>query len=240
MGGKCPFWLFVGLLSSDESVQSRSVCRTEKRVFFIVFVGISDIFLIFAPEIKTKKRMGHQEDIAKTESKIIVIRDIQVILDRDVAELYGVETKAINQAVKRNIEKFPPEYMFQLSKEEKQEVVTKCDHLGNLRYSRTLPNAFTEQGLYMLATILKSPLATEVTIAIIETFSKVREVSRAIAKVNDDAEKGIMPKEEEQGKIQNLMGEVLADNLPLKMRKMAFSLNLGFLKVSVETTRGKD
>ena len=69
---------------------------------------------------------------------------------------------------------------------------------------------------------------------------KVREVSRAIAKVNDDAEKGIMPKEEEQGKIQNLMGEVLADNLPLKMRKMAFSLNLGFLKVSVETTRGKD
>ena len=57
--------------------------------------------------------MGHQEDIAKTESKIIVIRDTQVILDRDVAELYGVETKAINQAVKRNIEKFPPEYMFQ-------------------------------------------------------------------------------------------------------------------------------
>ena len=113
-------------------------------MFFIVFIGVSDIFLIFAPKIKTKKRMGHQEDIAKTESKIIVIRDTQVILDRDVAELYGVETKAINQAVKRNIEKFPPEYMFQLSKEEKQEVVTKCDHLGNLRYSRTLPNAFTE------------------------------------------------------------------------------------------------
>ena len=81
--------------------------------------------------------MGHQEDIARTESKIIVVRDTQVILDRDVAELYGVETKAINQAVKRNLEKFPPEYMFQLSKEEKQEVVTNCDHLGNLRYSRT-------------------------------------------------------------------------------------------------------
>ena len=73
--------------------------------------------------------MGQKEDIVKTENKIIVIRDKQVILDRDVAELYGVETKAINQAVKRNIEKFPPEYMFQLSKEEKQEVVTKCDHL---------------------------------------------------------------------------------------------------------------
>ena len=69
MGGKCPFWLFVGLLSSDESVQSRSVCRTEKRVFFIVFVGFPDIFLIFAPENnnKTFKDMGQKEDIAKTE-----------------------------------------------------------------------------------------------------------------------------------------------------------------------------
>ena len=237
MGGKCPFWLFVGLLSSDESVQSRSVCRTEKRVFFIVFVGISDIFLIFAPKIKTKKRMGHQEDIAKTESKIIVIRDIQVILDRDVAELYGVETKAINQAVKRNIEKFPPEYMFQLSKEEKQEVVTKCDHLGNLRYSRTLPNAFTEQGLYMLATILKSPIATETTFAIIDTFTKLRKLARTMAKLNDEAEQGIVPDEAEQGKLQGMMNEVFADKLALKMRKFAFSINLGIAKLSIETTR---
>lgn len=91
----------------------------------------------------------------------------------------------------------------------------------------------------MLATILKSPLATEVTIAIIETFSKVREVSRAIAKVNDDAEKASCQRKKNRAN-SNLMGEVLADNLPLKMRKMAFSLNLGFLKVSVETTRGKD
>lgn len=207
------------------------------RVFFIVFVGISDIFLIFAPKFKTKKRMGHQEDIAKTESKIIVIRDTQVILDRDVAELYGVETKAINQAVKRNIEKFPPEYMFQLSKEEKQEVVTKCDHLGNLRYSRTLPNAFTEQGLYMLATILKSPIATETTFAIIDTFTKLRKLARTMAKLNDEAEQGIVPDEAEQGKLQGMMNEVFADKLPLKMRKFAFSINLGIAKLSIETTR---
>jgi soluble cytochrome b562 len=191
----------------------------------------------FAPKIKTKKRMGHQEDIAKTESKIIVIRDTQVILDRDVAELYGVETKAINQAVKRNIEKFPPEYMFQLSKEEKQEVVTKCDHLGNLRYSRTLPNAFTEQGLYMLATILKSPIATETTFAIIDTFTKLRKLARTMAKLNDEAEQGIVPDEAEQGKLQGMMNEVFADKLPLKMRKFAFSINLGIAKLSFETTR---
>lgn len=184
--------------------------------------------------------MGQKEDIIKTENKIIVIRDKQVILDRDVAELYGVETKRINEALKNNPDKFPDGYVITLNIKEKDELVENFDRFKTLKHSTVEPHAFTEKGLYMLATILKSPLATEVTIAIIETFSKVREVSRAIAKVNDDAEKGIMPKEEEQGKIQNLMGEVLADNLPLKMRKMAFSLNLGFLKVSVETTRGKD
>lgn len=183
--------------------------------------------------------MGQKEDIVKTENKIIVIRDKQVILDRDVAELYGVETKRINEALKNNPDKFPDGYVITLNIKEKDELVENFDRFKTLKHSTVEPHAFTEKGLYMLATILKSPLATEVTIAIIETFSKVREVSRAIAKVNDDAEKGIMPKEEEQGKIQNLMGEVLADNLPLKMRKMAFSLNLGFLKVSVETTRGK-
>ena len=184
--------------------------------------------------------MGQKEDIVKTENKIIVIRDKQVILDRDVAELYGVETKRINEALKNNPDKFPDGYVITLNIKEKDELVENFDRFKTLKHSTVEPHAFTEKGLYMLATILKSPLATEVTITIIETFSKVREVSRAIAKVNDDAEKGIMPKEEEQGKIQNLMGEVLADNLPLKMRKMAFSLNLGFLKVSVETTRGKD
>ena len=184
--------------------------------------------------------MGQKEDIVKTENKIIVIRDKQVILDRDVAELYGVETKRINETLKNNPDKFPDGYVITLNIKEKDELVENFDRFKTLKHSTVEPHAFTEKGLYMLATILKSPLATEVTIAIIETFSKVREVSRAIAKVNDDAEKGIMPKEEEQGKIQNLMGEVLADNLPLKMRKMAFSLNLGFLKVSVETTRGKD
>ena len=184
--------------------------------------------------------MGQKEDIVKTENKIIVIRDKQVILDRDVAELYGVETKRINEALKNNPDKFPDGYVITLNIKEKDELVENFDRFKTLKHSTVEPHAFTEKGLYMLATILKSPLATEVTIAIIETFSKVREVSRAIAKVNDDAEKGIMPKEEEQGKIQHLMGEVLADNLPLKMRKMAFSLNLGFLKVSVETTRGKD
>ena len=131
--------------------------------------------------------MGQKEDIVKTENKIIVIRDKQVILDRDVAELYGVETKRINEALKNNPDKFPDGYVITLNIKEKDELVENFDRFKTLKHSTVEPHAFTEKGLYMLATILKSPLATEVTIAIIETFSKVREVSRAIAKVNDDA-----------------------------------------------------
>jgi ribosomal protein L23 len=114
------------------------------------------------------------------ETKIINIRDQKIIIDSDVAELYGVETKEINQAVNRNPEKFPNGYIFELTTAEKTEVVTNCDHLEKLKFSPNLPKAFTERGLYMRATILKSSKATETTLAIIDTFAKVREVSRIV------------------------------------------------------------
>ena len=114
------------------------------------------------------------------EDRIIEIRQQYVIIDSDVAELYGVETKQINQAVSRNPEKFPSGYVIKLNKNEKDEVVTNCDHLKHLKFSPSLPKAFTEKGMYMLATILKSAKATETSTNIIETFSKVREISRTI------------------------------------------------------------
>lgn len=181
--------------------------------------------------------MGQKEDIEKVTNKIITVREQQVILDRDVAELYGVTTREINQALKNNPRKFPSDFVIELTNSEKQEVIKNFDNLKGLKYSRVVPHAFTEQGLYMLATILKGELATDTTLAIVRTFTKLRQVARAIGKVNEDAENGIMPKESEQGRIQNLMGEVLSDTLPLKMRKLAFSLNLGVVKVSIETTR---
>lgn len=91
--------------------------------------------------------MGHQEDIVKTESKIIVIRDTQVILDRDVAELYGVETRDINKAVKNNPKKFPPGYIIELNSSEKQELVENFHLFNTLKHSTVAPHAFTEQGL---------------------------------------------------------------------------------------------
>lgn len=96
--------------------------------------------------------MGHQEDIVKTESKIIVVRNIQVILDRDVAELYGVETRDINKAVKNSPKKFPPGYVIGLNSSEKQELVENFHRFNSLKHSTVAPHAFTEQGLYMLAT----------------------------------------------------------------------------------------
>jgi hypothetical protein len=92
--------------------------------------------------------------------KIYSIRGFQVMLDRDLAELYGVETKVLNQAVKRNKERFPESFCFILTQGEKDEVVTNCDHLSNLRFSYNLPYAFTEQGVAMLAGVLKSSMSS--------------------------------------------------------------------------------
>src|SRR3989338_4316282 len=112
----------------------------------------------------------------RIERAIFVIRGQKVMLDADLAELYGVLTKVLNQAVKRNKERFPIDFMFQLTKEEKDEVVTNCDHLKRLRFSPTLPHAFTEHVAIMLATILNSPVAVQASIQVVRAFVKLREI----------------------------------------------------------------
>lgn len=117
------------------------------------------------------------------ESKIIIIRNNKVLLDSDVAELYGVETRDINKAVKNNPDKFPPDYIFGLNSDELKNLRWKFS-TTKLSKTRSLPNAFTEKGLYMLATILKSTKATQTTLAIIETFAKIRQLSRNIKELS--------------------------------------------------------
>ena len=117
------------------------------------------------------------------ENRILVIRGQQVMLDRDLAELYGVETKRLNEQVKRNIERFPEDFMFVLNKSEKEEVVANCDHHQVLKFSPTLPFAFTEQGVAMLSSILKSPKAVEVNIKIMRTFVAMRHFLQNNAQV---------------------------------------------------------
>jgi hypothetical protein len=111
------------------------------------------------------------------EDKIFNIRGIQVMVDKDLAELYDVTTKRLNEQVKRNLEKFPNDFMLQLTDAEKIEVVAKCDRFKNMKHSNVNPYVFTEQGVYMLATILKSKVATEVNISIMRTFVKLKNQS---------------------------------------------------------------
>lgn len=108
--------------------------------------------------------------------RILLVRGQKVMLDTDLAELYGVETRALNQAVRRNAERFPADFMFRLSREEKQEVITNCDHLARLKFSPTLPNAFTEHGALMLGNVLRSERAVEVSLMVVRTFVQLREM----------------------------------------------------------------
>ena len=114
-------------------------------------------------------------------SRILTIRGVQVMLDRDLAELYGVQTKVLNQAVKRNIERFPEEFMFVVSGEEMGELVTNCDRFTNMKHSSVPMRAFTEHGIIMLASVLRSNAATLVSIRITRTFVAMRRTLATLA-----------------------------------------------------------
>ncbi len=114
--------------------------------------------------------------IERVENKILIIRGQKVIIDADLADLYGVSTKRLNEAVKRNKERFSTDFMFQLNTEEKIELVANCDRFKNLKHSTALPYAFTEHGALMASTILNSPIAIQMSIIIIRTFINLREM----------------------------------------------------------------
>ena len=114
--------------------------------------------------------------LERIERSIIFLRGQKVMLDADLAVLYGIPTKALKQAVKRNLDRFPSDFMFELTKQEKSEVVTNCDHLAKLKFSPYLPYAFTEHGTLMLANVLNSPKAVQVSVQIVRTFIRLREI----------------------------------------------------------------
>ena len=125
----------------------------------------------------------YNNSIKEIEEKIFTFRGIQVMIDKDLADVYGVKTKALNQAVKRNIERFPERYRFQLSDKELDELVTKCDRLMTLKHSSSNPFVFTEQGVSMLASVLKSDTAVQTSIKIIDAFVAMRHFMLSNAKL---------------------------------------------------------
>jgi hypothetical protein len=109
------------------------------------------------------------------ESRILTIRGCRVILDRDLAKLYGVKTHRLNEQVRRNRSKFPSDFLFELQPHEKDELIAICDHLQTLKYSRRLPLAFTEHGAIMAASVLNTPAAVETSIFVVRAFVRLRE-----------------------------------------------------------------
>ena len=171
------------------------------------------------------------------ESLIIEVRNQKVILDSDVAKIYGVETRDINQAVKNNLDKFPKGYILELSKNELKDLRWK-NSTTKLSKTRALPKSFTEKGLYMLATILKSKQATKATLQIIETFAKVREFGRVARNL------AIEKKENEKKNLIKKSGELIGDILNQEFANEVSSettieLNLAMIKIKHKITKTK-
>ena len=168
--------------------------------------------------------------------KIIDIRGHKVLLDCDVATHYGVETRRINEAVKNNPDKFPKGYIIKLKDNEFHDVRSKFS-TANLEKTRTLPNAFTEKGLYMLATILKSERATQATIEIVEAFAKLRELQTTVAemtKVSDEyQQKSLMQKG------GDIIAELIDNDLNTTEDETTIELNFAVFKVKHAVKRKK-
>ena len=177
--------------------------------------------------------MKQQEIIPNVEEKIITLRNQQVILDCDVAELYGVETKRINEAVSNNPEKFPEGYIIQLDNHEVASLRSKDSTLKNTgrgQHTKYPPKAFTEKGLYMLDTILKSPKAVQTTIAIVEAYAKLKELSHVIVEIPQQEEDTVVQKQLLHRGGQ-LVEDLITDMLPKKSTETSFELNLAMFKL---------
>jgi len=165
--------------------------------------------------------------IENIEKKLIEIRNQKVLIDSDVGEIYGVETKRINEAVKNNPDKFPKGYLIDLTYEEWE--ILKSKFTTSIKGGKIkLPKAFTEKGLYMLATILKSKIATQTSISIIETFAKVRNLTSTVKALSQNP-----PKEKQQSLMERsgeIMAELLDNDMHTNESETTIELNFAVLK----------
>lgn len=170
--------------------------------------------------------------LVNVQRSIVSVRGQQIIIDADVAHLYGVETKRINEAVRNNPDKFPSDYMFILTKEEVEALRSKKSSTKLSSKSRSLPKAFTEKGLYMLATILKSKNAIAVTFAIVETFANVRELKRQLRDLHQGTDNY-----KQNDKI-NSFGELLSDIVApdLEVAETESSVEINFFVGKIKHT----
>lgn len=189
--------------------------------------------IILNNTIMSSLQFSHVED------SIVILRNQRVILDYKVAQIYNVETKRVNEAVKNNPDKFPSGYVLELTNAEVDGLRSKISTTNISSKSRFRPKAFTEKGLYMLATILKSPQATQATLAIVETFAKVKELSVAVSELSSTAE------EVKQKSLMRRTGEIITELIDNDMKvsdtETTIEFNFALLKVKHTVKRkGKD
>ena len=161
------------------------------------------------------------------EIRILLIRGQRVMIDKDLAELYNVETKYLNRQVKRNIQRFPKEFMFRLSKREKNELVTNWHRFKILKHSSSLPYAFTEHGVAMLATVLNSSIAVKASIRIIKAFIKLRKFISTHRQLGQKLKQLESKVEKHDSEIQNIFNAIYKLMSPPEkpIRKIGFHVN---------------
>lgn len=165
--------------------------------------------------------MSNLIPLEQIERRIFFLRGEKVMIDRHLAEMYGVETRILNQAVKRNIKRFPAEFMFQLNRRERDEVITICDDLKPLKFARTMPFVFTEHGVAMLSSVLNSERAIQVNIEIIKAFVKLRKILATHVDLQQKIEEMEQKYDEQFGIVFEAIRQLLAED-EKPQRKIGF------------------
>ena len=163
--------------------------------------------------------------VGQIAQRIIMLRKQKVILDADLAELYGTRTKRLNEQVKRNRGRFPDDFIFQLTADEKSEVVANCDHLERLKYSPRLPYAFTEHGALMAATVLNTPQAVDVSVYVVRAFVKLRDIlasNKELAVKLTELEQRVSSHDATIGELIDAIRQLMAPE-PGKKRSIGFA-----------------
>lgn len=164
--------------------------------------------------------------IGGIQQRILLIRGIKVLLDADLAEAYGVSTRRLNEQVRRNLDRFPRDFVFRLTVEEKAEVVANCDHLEKLKFSKFLPFAFTEHGAIMAASVLNSPKAIEVSVFVVRAFVLLRERipgHKELARKLAELESRLVDHDEQISILIEAIKQLMNPEPPPRPRRIGFS-----------------
>ena len=163
--------------------------------------------------------------VSRIQQRILLIRGVKVMVDADLAEAYGVPTRRLNEQVRRNLDRFPDDFMFQLTAEEKAEVIANCDHLEKLKFSKALPLVFTEHGAIMAASVLNSPKAVEVSVFVVRAFVQLRETiagHKELARKVARLERKLGDHDEQIMVLVEAIKQLMDPKLPPKTRRIGF------------------